>query len=202
MNHVVVAPGLTWLLMHSNRNKAKAVAENKTFWGRNGAFAHLLHLTFKVHRSVSVVVRLSDHSLNFVFARFFAQQLHHGVSQLLWRDGAVTVDVKLQASRKRTGQGGNGVKAMPRLARFGQRRPAAIPHSIHCEVPEATCENGCAGLTSLNASLSSFRPIMPAVSARSLGDISSTKSSKSTRPPTVCRGNGSVLSMQYKVHTL
>lgn len=40
-------------------------------------------------------------------------------------------------------------------------------------------------LTSLKASLSSFTPIMSAVSARSLGPISSTKSSKSTCPPTV-----------------
>lgn len=42
-------------------------------------------------------------------------------------------------------------------------------------------------LTSLNASLSSFTPIMSAVSARSLGPMSSTKSSKSTCPPTVGR---------------
>lgn len=40
-------------------------------------------------------------------------------------------------------------------------------------------------LTSLNASLSSFTPIMSAVSASSLGPMSSTKSSKSTCPPTV-----------------
>lgn len=39
-------------------------------------------------------------------------------------------------------------------------------------------------LTSLKASLSSFTPIMSAVSARSLGPMSSTKSSKSTCPPT------------------
>lgn len=39
-------------------------------------------------------------------------------------------------------------------------------------------------LTSLKASLSSFTPIMSAVSASSLGPISSTKSSKSTWPPT------------------
>lgn len=39
-------------------------------------------------------------------------------------------------------------------------------------------------LTSLKASFSSFTPIIPAVSARSLGVIKSTKSSKSTLPPT------------------
>ena len=39
-------------------------------------------------------------------------------------------------------------------------------------------------LTSLNASFSSFTPIMSAVSARSFGPINSTKSSKSTCPPT------------------
>lgn len=43
---------------------------------------------------------------------------------------------------------------------------------------------GCFPLTSLKASLSSFTPIIPAVSARSFGVISSTKSSKSTLPPT------------------
>ncbi len=40
-------------------------------------------------------------------------------------------------------------------------------------------------LTSLKASLNSFTPIISAVSARSLGPINSTKSSKSTWPPTI-----------------
>ena len=39
-------------------------------------------------------------------------------------------------------------------------------------------------LTSLKASRISWTPIIPAVSASNLGVISSTKSSKSTRPPT------------------
>lgn len=39
-------------------------------------------------------------------------------------------------------------------------------------------------LTSLKASLSSFTPIIPAVSAKSFGVMRSTKSSKSTLPPT------------------
>ncbi len=39
-------------------------------------------------------------------------------------------------------------------------------------------------LTSLNASFSSFSPIIPAVSASSFGAMSSTKSWKSTLPPT------------------
>lgn len=39
-------------------------------------------------------------------------------------------------------------------------------------------------LTSLKASLSSFMPIMPAVSSNSFGVMRSTKSSKSTLPPT------------------
>lgn len=39
-------------------------------------------------------------------------------------------------------------------------------------------------LTSLKASRSSFTPIIPAVSAKSFGAINSTKSSKSTLPPT------------------
>ncbi|MEQ2203620.1 hypothetical protein XENOCAPTIV_001417, partial [Xenoophorus captivus] len=42
--------------------------------------------------------------------------------------------------------------------------------------------------TSLKASLSSFMPIIPAVSARSFGAINSTKSSKSTLPPTTEEG--------------
>lgn len=53
----------------------------------------------------------------------------------------------------------------------------------HCASTD-TCFCLACLLTSLKASRSSFTPIMPAVSAKSFGAINSTKSSKSTLPPT------------------
>lgn len=200
MYHVVVAPGLTCLLTRLNRNKAMVVAENKTFWA---ATAHL-HI-FCISPSKSTVpspllsASLTTASISFLLA-FSPSSLTMAClssSDVMEPSPSMSNCRQHEADREETA-------SMPCQDRrvLDNSVNEAITHSIHCEVPEAACENGCAGLTSLNASFSSFKPIMPAVSARSLGVISSTKSSKSTRPPTVYRGNGSILSRQYKVNTL
>lgn len=57
-------------------------------------------------------------------------------------------------------------------------------------------------VTSLKASLNSFTPIISAVSARSLGPINSTKSSKSTCPPTTRQRTHNLVSLLCKKHQI
>lgn len=196
MYHVVVAPGLTWLLTHLNRNKAKVVAENKTFWA---ATAHL-HI-FCISPSKSTVpspllsASLTTASISFLLA-FSPSSL---TMACLSSSDVMEPSPSMSNCRQHEEETPSMTCQDRRDLDNSVTRRSPTASTVRCQRPH---ENGFAGLTSLNASFSSFKPIMPAVSARSLGDISSTKSSKSTRPPTVYRGNGSILSRQYKVNTL
>lgn len=116
--------------------------------------------TFKVYCAISIVVCFFDYGVYLSSAHVLSHQLGHGGPQLLRRDLSIPVHVKLT---RETHGGSHGGESDLRVWRdYGKRWT----------------------LTSLKASFSSFTPIIPAVSARSFGVIKSTKSSKSTLPPT------------------
>lgn len=134
------------------------------------------------------------------------QELPHGLSQLARAYLPITVGVKLESvkGRARCMDGRqtpklSRVPPMPGLLSYPRPRPQSETRTqgsgsftviLRLRLSPSTPACQHPSLTSRKASLSSFTPIISAVSARSLGPISSTKSSKSTWPPTVAKKKG------------
>lgn len=153
--------------------------------------------TFKVHSSISIEVHIADNLLDVSVSHLMTQQLPHGLSQLTGADLPITIGVELESEGgTETAWMGSNLKAEQwplGQGSFSNQVPSRDPGPRDSEpfkvilrlglgLPTPACQQP--SLTSRKASLSSFTPIISAVSARSLGPISSTKSSKSTWPPT------------------
>lgn len=120
--------------------------------------------TLKIHLSVTVQVDVAQDLIDLTVVELLPHELLHGLPQLSKADLAISIRVKLgKVARKQN-------KRFDICCFF-----AFFFKDLSTDLERAQ--------TSLKASLSSFTPIISAVSASILGPISSTKSSKSTLPP-------------------
>lgn len=166
------------ILVHSLWERTQACLAEGLAHSDNAAFIVLYLLetfqgvvaggTFKVDQAVPVEVHVVEDLIHIPLAEALPQQGLEGCPELTQADAAIPVGVELW-QRWSWSWVTNWImhSLSPSLTADTQALPALSP----------------SGRTSRKASRSSLTPIMSAVSASSLGPISSTKSSKSTFPP-------------------